>query len=320
MKTNTLFKSARALRSVLLAAFTLFGSGAMQAANFFDDPITITGTAGGTIDLLSVSGDSVRGNSWAIFALQGGVTITSSSFPGQANVIGNVGVAQGGTLTMSNTWIGGTGAGKAYLRNGAVPSVVGSLITGGFPLLNQDPILNPAAGDAYAAASVANGLSRDIGAGPTLLTTIGLPAGILSNDTTQILLSNVSGSIIGAANATYVLNLTNLLLSGASGQLILSGAATTNYVINVDKYLSMTSGSKITLSGGLQPQNVLFNVRNSGGYDVTMSGAGTELNGILLAPGRNVKMTGGAQITGEVIARAVSLSGNSRVINPVVSP
>jgi len=90
-------------------------------------------------------------------------------------------------------------------------------------------------------------------------------------------------------------------------------------VINVTRFLSLSAGASIQLSGGLQPQNVLFNLRNSASSDVTMSG-GSKLEGIILAANRNVKMTGGSQVTGEVIARGISLSGHSKVINPVVSP
>jgi len=52
---------------------------------------------------------------------------------------------------------------------------------------------------------------------------------------------------------------------------------------------------------------------------VTLSG-GSEARGIILATTRAVKLTGDSKVFGEVIAKAVSLSGGSNVINPVVSP
>jgi hypothetical protein len=320
MKHSTLSALARAFRSTLLAASALLGAGTLDAANFFDNAIVISGTGGGTIDLNTSGGSNNPGRyCWAIFALQGGVTITDPlPYTGIADVLGNIGIAQGGTITMSNSTVKGT----VYLRTGAVSSVPSpATITGG--ILQSGPtdtILNTAQAYAYNAASAASGLARSTGAGATLLTISGsLPAGILNSDTSSVMMTNTAGGISGAANTTYVLNLTNLVLSGAGAVLTLTGDSTTNYVINVSKFMTLSAGAKIQVSGGMQPQNVLFNVRNTYGYDVTMSG-GSTLEGIILAANRNVKLTGDAQVTGEVIARAVSLSGQSKVINPVCSP
>ena len=52
---------------------------------------------------------------------------------------------------------------------------------------------------------------------------------------------------------------------------------------------------------------------------MTLSG-GSEAHGIILATTRAVKETGDSKIYGEVIAKSVSLSGASNVINPLVSP
>jgi predicted acyltransferase (DUF342 family) len=103
----------------------------------------------------------------------------------------------------------------------------------------------------------------------------------------------------------------------------LNGTATTNYVINVNRYMSLAGGAKINLAGGITPQNVLYNVNqntiNGVQYDVTLSG-GSEARGIILATTRAVKLTGDSKVFGEVIAKSVSLSGSSNVINPLVSP
>ena len=134
-----------------------------------------------------------------------------------------------------------------------------------------------------------------------------------------------------------MLHLNDLILSGAGAVLTLSGnnQANVNYVIDVNRYLSLSSGAKVVLTGGLVAQNVLFNVEGAGysayTYDVTLSGgskiadapyggSGTLGGGVILAPNRTVKLTGASEVKGEVIAKAVSLSGNSRVYNPLVSP
>jgi predicted acyltransferase (DUF342 family) len=87
--------------------------------------------------------------------------------------------------------------------------------------------------------------------------------------------------------------------------------------------MSLAGGAKINLAGGITPQNVLYNVNqntiNVVQYDVTLSG-GSEARGIILATTRAVKLTGDSKVFGEVIAKSVSLSGSSNVINPLVSP
>jgi hypothetical protein len=322
MKLNHRFQPARTLRAALLAAFTLISSGALQAANFFDGPVVL---ATGTIDMLSVSGSGPsRSNCWAIFALQGGVTITNPSDPGAGapNVIGNVGISPSGTLTMQNARIGGgtTNLSRAYLQSGATASTTGSTVAGGiFQSGAVDTMLMNAQAAAYNASSVAGSLASQT-SGLTLSVGFPTPPSLANGsfaDTGSIVLGSTSQTINGAAGGTYVLNLANLVLT--AGTLTLTGDSTTNYVINVSKFMSLSANSHIVLSGGLQASNVLFNVRNTYGYDVTMSGAST-VDGIILAANRNVKLTGASVVTGEVIARGVSLSGNSRVINPVCSP
>jgi hypothetical protein len=84
--------------------------------------------------------------------------------------------------------------------------------------------------------------------------------------------------------------------------------------------MTLSSAAKIQLGNGLTAANVLFNVKsNTTQYDVTLSG-GSQVTGIIMAPTRNFKETGGSVVYGEVIAKGVSLSGASKVINPFASP
>ena len=94
--------------------------------------------------------------------------------------------------------------------------------------------------------------------------------------------------------------------------------ANVNYVINISHNMMLSAGAKIVLSGGLKPQNVLFNVDNTGA-NVTLSG-NSKLNGILLARNRTVNLTGGSTVNGSVIASRVTLSGGSQVNHPLCSP
>jgi choice-of-anchor A domain-containing protein len=258
------------------------------------------------IDLRPVSGAAP--SCWTAFALGGGVTLTSSA-AGSFSVRGNIGVATSGTLTMQNVNV----SGDAYLRNGAVPSLVGSTLSAGSPLLDQDPLLNPAAAGASAAALVAASLSADTGGG-TLVAAGEVPSELAATGVGGLVLTG-AGSLKGLPGRTYVLTLENLVLSGAGAELILEGAADTNYVLNVQNFFTLSSGARIRLAGGLRSQNVLVNLGAAVTYDVAWGG-GSSIEGVILAPNRSVKGTGGSTITGQIIARGISLTGASALSNP----
>ncbi len=304
------------LHLLVLALLSMVACAApLRAQNFF------TGvTYGATTVSLGNAGSTLGGGvhqSWAIFSLSGGVTITDPDLSGLGgpDVMGNVGIAGGGSLNMSLSNI----SGAVYQATGSYNN--GGTISGGIFQNTDTAYLNQGATDALNASAAAAGLARTVGSGPTQLVLGGALSGsnIVNNDTTAISLSNISGggSITGAAGTNYVLNLTDLILSGANAVLTLSGASTTNFVINVNRYMSLSAAAKIQLTGGLTAANVLFNVKNNNPqYDVTLSG-GSVVEGIILAPTRNVKLTGSSYVYGEVIGKGVSLSGHSHVI---VSP
>ena len=298
-------------RAFVLAALALIGTSALQAqyspgTNFWNSDILGNNPGGSTLG--TNSGDWVPGTihrNWAIFALSGGVTITDPSTGGPADVVGNVGIGGFGGLSMSKSYINGI-----VYRDGG-----GETLTGG--------------GSYYRGSSGGNNLSQNVtdalGAASTAgnlpNSTSGLSfGGAFSSAPSTIALNNIGASVTGVAGQTYVLNLTDLVLQGTGAVLSLSGTNTTNYVINVSRYMSLAAGAKILLSGGLTEANVLYNVKsNSTQYDVTLSG-GSEAHGTILATTRAVKETGGSVVYGEVIAKTVSLSGASKVINPYASP
>ena len=292
-----------AAKRALIAVIALLASTGADAQNFFDD--TILG-----VDLGNASGGNTGVHrAWAIFALSGGVTISDASLSAQPDVKGNVGLGGTGNLTMTLSQISGTVYNETGSYNG------NGTVTGG--IVTDASYVNTAAKNATTASNTAAGLST---------TTVGLsvfgstPASVLSNTPAAFLLNNVPGGITDNGHSgTYVLNLNDLILSGAGAIFTITGTTSTNYVINVNRYLGLSSGAQIALSGGLTPRNVLFNVKSTSTNDVGFGG-GASLSGILLAPNRNVKLTGAATIVGEVIGKSVSLSGSSRVINPVISP
>ena len=305
MKLNHLLHTFRSSRAALLAAIALAGIGTANAANFFDN--TISG-----INLGNASGGTTGGHrNWAIFALSGGVAISNTSLDAPYEVLGNVGMAGAGSLTMTLTEIKGT----VYKSTGSYNG--GGTITGGTPITDTSYVTT-AASNATAASNTATSLA-------TYTAGLGVSGSVTSAMLTtgaSILLNGVSGGITDKGVAgTYVLNLTNLSLSGIGAILTLTGTSSTNYVINVAASLALTgTGSQIVLSGGLTPQNVLFNVKNNVTTPaVTLSGGAT-LNGIILATNRAVNLNGASKVFGEVIGNSVSLSGSSHVYNPLVSP
>jgi hypothetical protein len=300
MKLNHLFQVSRTFRMLLIAALAILSAGVLRADNFFDD--TVAG-----INLGNASGGNTSGHkSWAIFALSGGVTITDTTYNGTYDVLGNIGMYGSGGLTMSASRVGGFMAGDIYrakasqtinMSGGA--NYTGTMYTGvggsgGSGLLGQ------AASAAITASSTA----------ATLVSTFGTPSNINLRS---------AASYYAAANEVVVMNLTDLILNGTAAVLTLNGPSTANYVINISRYLALSNSAQIQLSGGLQPQNVLFNVTSANTNDVTLSGNST-LNGIILAANRAVKLTGASDVVGEVIGKSVSLSGRSTVKNPLVSP
>ena len=334
MKTEIVSKMSRLSRVLLVATLALAGTASVKADNFFDN--TISG-----INLGNASGGTTGGHRhWAIFTLGGNVTITDPqsyttttgivpsgsptsdySAAGSADVYGNVGIYGSGRLSMTNSYIDGfvdefSSPTNVLAGNGANPYFLGSIT-------HDSAYLQQAYNDAIAASAAAQYLGTPAGlsANPTV---------VLGTATTAVITSAKSEADLGItgslAGNTYVLNLTDLILQGTSAVLTLNGTATTNYVINVNRYMSLAGGAKINLAGTITPQNVLYNVNQNTingvqyvQYDVTLSG-GSEARGIILATTRAVKLTGDSKVFGEVIAKSVSLSGSSNVINPLVSP
>lgn len=322
MKLANLFTLAKPLRAVAVAAFAFLSAGVIQAGNFFDS------SNPGGINLGQAKGGTLYGTKgWTIFSMSGGVTITDPDTSGTFATNGNIALGGNGSFTVSNSTIIGT----VYRQGTGGITNSGGTITGnggfGGNTVNStfSSDISTGVSQVTAASATAGGLS------PTT-SGLSLGGGVLTggygtaytasnplNYTQAINLNNTAGSISASSAGTYVLNLTDLILAGTGAILTLNGNGTSdavNYVVNVNRYLTLSTAAQIKLGNGLTSANVLFNVRNNGGgtqYDVTMSG-GSQLNGILMAPTRNVKLTGASVVYGEVIGKGVSLSGRSKVL------
>jgi choice-of-anchor A domain-containing protein len=125
-------------------------------------------------------------------------------------------------------------------------------------------------------------------------------------------------TLSGAPGEAVVLNLRLIRMTGDSS-LTLQGSANTIYVINVDRGFSLTDASRIVLSGGLDWNDVLFNVRGKG-TTVTLAN-NSSFQGILLASRRTMQIRDAAILRGEVIADNLQTQGATQIVHPpVVSP
>jgi hypothetical protein len=99
-----------------------------------------------------------------------------------------------------------------------------------------------------------------------------------------------------------VLSISSLSL-GNNENLTLNGGANDLFYLNITDGLSLTGNAKILESGGLTPAQVLINVIGAGSALVT--GAGNEVDGIILAPLRSANLDG--SFNGKVIVGGASL-------------
>jgi choice-of-anchor A domain-containing protein len=232
---------------------------------------------------------------WGIFTLgDGGET----NLVGVDGVVqGDLGVAKNGDLTLSgNAMVNGD---VYYKSNSTVRVDRDATITGsGFD--NQNPLLNSGVDEARAVSDAAAAFAS----------------------TRALEEVNLSGaeslSFTGTPGETVVLNLRCFKMGGNS-TFTLDGAANTTYIINVKKQFSLAGHANIVLTGGLDWNDVLFNVRGKGD-DILLSRE-SSFQGVLMANKRSVRLRDNAIARGEIIADNVQVQGSSQMIHPpVVSP
>lgn len=218
----------------------------------------------------------------------------TNTFSGNAQVQGGVAVAGSGKITLNNfSQIKGN---LSYKTNGVLTKASTANITGSiYKNSSTDSLLNAGVSAALFVSSYADGLNASSGYPTTI---------------------NSNSSLSLTTNGLAVLKLTDFKLSN-NATLTLQGTASSYYIINVKKDFSLAN-AYVKLSGGLTWDHVLVNVRGSSGL-TSLTGT-SEFNGILLAANRNVTMADNSKLYGALIANTVSLSGNSIVKCPTVSP
>jgi len=143
----------------------------------------------------------------------------------------------------------------------------------------------------------------------------GLTLGAAQSSSNEIRLRGYQQSVIASApGSTVTLDLQNIVLSGHS-TLTLLGDATATFVLNVTNQFSLAQSAKIVLSGGLQWNQVFFNVLGTGNVSIAGKSA---LFGTLTAPQRTVRLAGHALVYGTISAQRVIFRQAAQVITPPI--
>ena len=225
---------------------------------------------------------------WTVFSQGGGVSDTAEDQTGSGYVKGKVGVWGNGNVSLSGSAIID---GDLFYRTTGTLKISGQAkITGvRHHDASSDSLLQQSSTEAFME-------SDQLWAQPAT--------------NTQYTTINSSQNFTISGSGHVVLKLTDFVLTG--GTLTLQALAPgTTFVFNVSNQFSLSGTSRIVLSAGLQPSQVIFNVRGTGS-DVTLSG-NSSFQGILLANYRNASVSSGATVNGEVVANKVSISGSARL-------
>ena len=228
---------------------------------------------------------------WALFSL--GVGVSGNSFNG-ATVNGDVAVAGNGNVSLSSATVNG----NLYYSSKGTLQLSAMAVINGAKIHDQDAMLN----NAVAAALAVSGVASDLPPNRPF--------------TNFKLKKTQTATLTGAPGETVVLNLKTFSLSG-NATMTLDGTATTNFVINVKSQFSLLANSRIILAGGLNWNNVLFNVVGKGA-NVQIAGQ-SSFQGMLMANQRTVQVRDQATVRGQIIANRILLSGASQITHPPIT-
>jgi hypothetical protein len=236
-------------------------------------------------------GAAGRTKNWAVFSLGDGVK--DDDLTGRVNVYGDLGAGGNGNVDISGN---ATLHGDLYyhtpgqLKLGKNAQITGTTHYGAA----TDALLNQGVIDATNASNQAFALPVT----PTYASVTKITSGM-----------TITGS------GCVVLKITDFNLD-KNDTLTLNGPAGTAFILNITHNFAMHGNSQIVLGPGINPMDVLFNVRGTGS-DTIIDGK-SKFRGILMANQRNAKAAGDSTTYGEIIARHIDINGNAIIKNPPV--
>jgi len=214
---------------------------------------------------------------YSLLALDGAKVDMSGA---KSGVFGDVGLAAHAIQNFSEGFITGSFFVDPLADNAVQKNVS---ITGG--TVSRD--LKQAASDARSAAAAASAL---------------LPTMILGNITEPQTLALKAGLNVIRMDSLHI----------GPGSLVLRGGVDDEVIFNISGGFTLSGRSSISLAGGLLPSRVLFNLQ-LGGPSIDLS-AGSTVAGSILAPARNIGLSGGSSITGAVVSGSgIALTGGSTI-------
>jgi hypothetical protein len=255
----------------------------------------ITGAIPAKADLLSCGvdlGAAGRTKTWSLFSLGGGIK-EDADLNGQAEVYGDMGAAGNGNVDIVGHSI--LHGDLYYHTPGKFKLGKDATITGTtFHNAGSDALLNQGVTDAINASNAAASLAETPG---------------------YMSINKIDRSMTITGSGCVVLNITDFNLD-AKDTLTLTGPAGTSFVFNISHDFKMKGDARILLGPGIDPLDVLFNVRGTGSDVVVDNRA--RFRGILMANQRNAQVKGDSTVFGEVIANRIDIKDDAVVKNPRV--
>jgi PEP-CTERM motif len=227
----------------------------------------------------------------------------SVTFAGKLGLAGNLGLGSSSTVKFSGS--GNAISGTEYKDSG-VSSSGSAAISGGTVTRSMTSAIN----DAVSAANTATALA----ATPGLL------------DQGKSINVNGSSIVIKAMTnlSVNVLNISSLSLTNGTITFDDNGYTDAKFIINVTGAFSVNStGSKSAIIKGIDgadASDIIFNIEGTdSGSTVSLTGnSSNAVIGTILAPQRNVSLSGGGSLTGELIA-GVGNAGKSYTVSEASS-
>jgi hypothetical protein len=227
---------------------------------------------------------------------------TDNLSSGGLDIVGNVGVASGATLSMSSGTVTG------LIETSALSNVT---LSGGTTFVNGSACSNAAtcAGVSVAPAALASAQSDTTAAAAAAATASLSPTQSFTSITGP---QTITGN--GGMNVIDVTGSAGIHLSSVVENLTISGGSADTFIIDVSGSggIQLSGNSGIVLSG-ISPKQVLFYVPGSASNIVQTSGT-AETAGTFLVPNGGIQINGGFHQSEFIGGGPISLQSNPQVV------